>query len=73
MRNMFVGVYIYNILHNFLRGFVKHIKSKNQSARSNFAALKTVLCFNVSSTKMEEKNYAALREFYYLFLKIMPK
>ena len=47
---MFVGLYIYHILHNF-RELVKHIQNKNQLARSNFAALKNCIMLNFSLTK----------------------
>ena len=48
LRNMFVGLYIYHICITFLRGLAKHIENKNQSARSNFAALKNCIMLNVS-------------------------
>ena len=35
----------------FLRQLVKHIENKNQSVKSNFAALKNCILFNVSMTK----------------------
>ena len=53
LRNIFVGLYIYHILHNF-RGLVKHIENKNLSARINFAALKNCIVLNVSLTKSEQ-------------------
>ena len=48
LKNMFVGLYIYHICITFLRGLARHIENKNQSARSNFAALKNCIMLNVS-------------------------
>ena len=53
LRNMCVGLSICHILLNF-RGLVKHIENKNQSARSNFAALKNCIMLNVSLIKTEQ-------------------
>ena len=39
---------------NFPGGLIKHIETENQSARSNFAALKNRIMFNVSLTKTEQ-------------------
>ena len=38
----------------FLRGLVKHIENKTQSARSKFAALKNFMILTVSLTKAEQ-------------------
>ena len=52
-------LYIYHILHNF-RGLVRHIENKNQSVRSNFAALKNSIMLNVSLTKTEQNTQGVL-------------
>ena len=39
---------------NFPGGLIKHIETENQSARSNFAALKNGIMSNVSLTKTEQ-------------------
>ena len=70
-RNMFVGLYIYHILYDLIiRRLAKHIQNNSQSVRINFTALKNYIMLNVSLTKIEKN---VLREFYHLFLKIMPK
>ena len=58
-RNMVVGLYIYHISDNF-RGLVKYIENKNQSARSNFAALKSRVMLSVSLTKTEQNTLGVL-------------
>ena len=39
---------------NVFRGLAKHIKNENQSARSNFVALKNRVMLNGSLTKTEQ-------------------
>ena len=56
---MVVGLYIYHISDNF-RGLVKYIENKNQSARSNFAALKSRVMLSVSLTKTEQNTLGVL-------------
>ena len=56
---MVVGLYIYHISDNF-RGLVKYIENKNQSARSNFAALKSLVMLSVSLTKTEQNTLGVL-------------
>ena len=40
----------------FLRGLLKHIENKDQSARSKFAALKNCIILTFSLTKAEQNN-----------------
>ena len=56
---MVVGLYIYHISDNF-RGLVKYIENKNQSAGSNFAALKSRVMLSVSLTKTEQNTLGVL-------------
>ena len=56
---MVVGLYIYHISDNF-RGLVKYIENKNQSARSNFAALKSRVMLSVSLAKTEQNTLGVL-------------
>ena len=56
---MVVGLYIYHISDNF-RGLIKYIENKNQSARSNFAALKSRVMLRVSLTKTEQNTLGVL-------------
>ena len=44
----------------FLRGLVKNIENKNQSAESNFAALKNCIIPNASLTKTKQNTQGVL-------------